>query len=107
MPRILVVSGSPRKDSINRRAAAFTHHTLEKAGVEVDVFDVREAALPMFEGYDESEMAPGVQAMRRQFAAADGYIFHVPEYHNAIPAATKNVFEHLSRGARSATRWPA
>ncbi len=93
--RLLAISGSLRKDSLNTKLARAAAR-LAPAGVEVDVVTLH--GLPM---YDEDLHGLGTPEPVAQLAArvraADGVLIVTPEYNYSIPGALKNALDWLSR----------
>jgi chromate reductase, NAD(P)H dehydrogenase (quinone) len=100
MRTILAVPGSLRRQSYNRkllRAAA----ELAPLGFRVIPYEDL-AAVPLFdEDLEEKTQGnpPGVDALRRAVAAADGLLISTPEYNWAPPGVLKNALDWLSRPA--------
>jgi NAD(P)H-dependent FMN reductase len=63
----------------------------------IETLDLRDAALPPFDGREPWEYGhPGLAAARALVEAAAGYVFSVPAYWGAIGAAFKNFVETVS-----------
>ncbi|AUL48006.1 NADPH-dependent FMN reductase [Bordetella trematum] len=90
---ILIVVGSLRADSINRRLADALKKCLPPH------FAAHDAALdlPLFNQDDEHSPTPAVSAFKQQVARADGLIFVTPEHNRSVPAALKNALDWGSR----------
>jgi chromate reductase len=91
---ILVVVGSLRRESINRKLAraieslappdfAFTH---------ADV-----GALPLYDQDDDDSPAEPVVRLKEQIRASRGLLFVTPEYNRSMPGVLKNALDHASR----------
>jgi chromate reductase len=96
--RILLVSGSLRRDSHNTkllRAAA----ELLPPGTEHELLDagVLKAVPPYSEDDDAGERPEAVVALRRAIERADGVLFSTPEYNGSIPGQLKNALDWVSR----------
>ena len=93
--RLLAISGSLRKDSLNTKLARAAAR-LAPAGVEVDVVTLH--GLPM---YDEDLHGLGTPEPVAQLAArvraADVVLIVTPEYNYSIPGVLKNAIDWLSR----------
>lgn len=94
--RILGISGSLRKQSLNT-AALRAAQTLVPADVQLDIFDL--ASIPIYnddvreqQGYPES-----VRDFREKIAAADAVLIVSPEYNYSIPGVLKNAIDWASR----------
>lgn len=98
-PRILIIPGSARDGSLNRRLAAVAAATAREAGLQVTEMDLRALALPVYDG--DLEAASGVPAgaheLRRAIAASDGVLIVTPEYNGFPTPLVINAFDWLSR----------
>jgi chromate reductase, NAD(P)H dehydrogenase (quinone) len=94
MPKVAVIVGSIRKDSINKKLAA----ALQRLGEGKIEFDrVRIDDLPLFNQDDEASPTPEVARIKAQIAAADAVLFVTPEHNRSIPAAMKNAIDWATR----------
>ncbi|MCZ6557779.1 MAG: NAD(P)H-dependent oxidoreductase [SAR324 cluster bacterium] len=98
--RLLAVAGSMRAASFNRKLLAAAVATAEQAGAQVEVIELRELELPLYDGDLEAESgAPdSAKRLKEKIAAADGLLIACPEYNNSIPGAFKNAIDWASRG---------
>lgn len=88
-PRIALVVGSIRRDSINRKVAS----ALSKLAPQLDIDSVRIDDLPIFNQDLVSSLPPAVARFRKEIDQADGIIFVTPEHNRSIPAALKNALD--------------
>ncbi|MFI4977101.1 MAG: NADPH-dependent FMN reductase [Solirubrobacterales bacterium] len=93
--RVLGLSGSLRRDSLNTRLLRATSKLLP-AGVELEVFD-QLAAIPPYSEDDEHAAHPAVTALKAAIAGADAVLVATPEYNASIPGALKNALDWVSR----------
>lgn len=97
--RIVAIPGSLRKDSYNRKLLALGVAALREAGAEVDVVDLKELALPVYDGDIEAAgMPPSAVALKERIARAAGLYISTPEYNWGVPGALKNAIDWASRG---------
>ncbi|RIX74200.1 NADPH-dependent FMN reductase [Acidovorax cavernicola] len=98
-PRILIIPGSARDGSLNRRLAAVAAATARAAGLQVTEMDLRALALPVYDG--DLEAASGVPAgaheLRQAIATSDGVLIVTPEYNGFPTPLVINAFDWLSR----------
>jgi len=100
MPRIAVIIGSTRQTRFADYPAAWVAaHLAATDGVEVDVIDLRDFALPDFDGpppavHPREYGLPEVARLGGRLDAADGFIVLTPEYNHGYPAALKNAMDH-------------
>ena len=99
-PKILVLAGSTRAGSLNRRLARAGAEALVAAGCEVDHLELADVAMPLYDGDLEaaSGLPAGAVAFRARLAAADGFMIVSPEYNGSIPGHLKNALDWASRG---------
>lgn len=98
--RLLALAGSMREASVNRKLLAVAVQSAEAHGASVDGADLRELALPLYDG--DLEATQGVPEpvvrFKARIAAADGLLIASPEYNNSIPGVLKNAIDWASRG---------
>lgn len=91
---IVVVVGSLRRESINRRLA----DGIIRLGPPNFAFrQVRLDDLPIYNQDDDAAPAPSVTRFKREIAAAHGVLFVTPEYNRSVPGMLKNAIDHASR----------
>jgi len=105
-PRLLIIAGSARQDSLNRRLAAAAGRRAQAKGLQVSALDLRALALPVYDG--DFEAASGVPAgaleLQQAIQAADGLLIVTPEYNGFPTPLVINAFDWLSRIQPSADR---
>ena len=96
-PKVLVLYGSLRQDSLSRKLANESVSILEGFGAEARLFDPRD--LPIFDV--ESTDHPKVQALRELALWAEAHVWISPEIHGNLSGAMKNQIDWipLSDGA--------
>lgn len=99
-PRVLAMAGSLRKDSYNKKLLRVGAEALREAGAEVDLLELNDVAMPLYDGDLEEAggLPPGAIEFKRRLALADGYLFASPEYNHSIPGTFKNAIDWASRG---------
>lgn len=100
MARILVFSGSARRDSLNKRLARVAAEAARGAGGEVSFIDLDDFEMPVYHGDLESEhgMPGGARRLRELFMSHDALLVSSPENNQSISALLKNSLDWLSRG---------
>ena len=94
IPRIAVIVGSNRRDSINRKLA----HALAKlAAKDFDASIVRIDDLPMFNQDNEGDLPAEVVRFKNEIGSADGVLIVTPEHDRSIPAVLKNAVDWGAR----------
>jgi chromate reductase len=106
LPRIAVIVGSNRRDSINRKLA---QALIRLGGGKFDASFARIDDLPMYNQDNESNLPPEVVRFKNEIAAADGVLIVTPEHDRSIPALLKNAIDWGARpwGKNSWTGKPA
>jgi NAD(P)H-dependent FMN reductase len=96
--RVLAFAGSFRSGSLNRKLLACAVETL-RGKSDVDLLDLREVAMPIYDGDLEARdgLPDGAQRFRARIAAADALLIATPEYNNSIPGGLKNAIDWASR----------
>jgi chromate reductase len=93
-PRIAVIVGSNRRDSINRKLA----HALARLGADkFDASFVRIDDLPMFNQDLEGNLPAEVVRFKNEVTGADGVLMVTPEHDRSIPALLKNAVDWGAR----------
>jgi NAD(P)H-dependent FMN reductase len=102
MSKVLILPGSARRDSLNRKLAAEAARMAAAAGAEVDLIDPAEFELPIFNQdlEDESGLPAPAAELKRRFLAADALVFVSPEYNSSIAPLLKNMIDWVSRSER-------
>lgn len=92
-------AGSMRQASLNKKLARLAAAALERAGAEVDLAELRDFEMPLYDG--DLEAASGVPAgalrLRDRLHAAGSLCLVTPEYNHSIPGTVKNAVDWLSR----------
>jgi chromate reductase len=94
LPRIAVIVGSSRRDSINRKLA----QALVRLGAgKFDATFARIDDLPMYNQDNEGNLPPEVVRFKNDIARADGVLIVTPEHDRSIPAVLKNAIDWGAR----------
>lgn len=94
--RILVLVGSLRADSLNRRIAE-TLQAQAPDGVVVEIAD-NLAELPFYnEDLDGDSVPAAAASLRERVSSADRVLAVTPEYNGTMPAVLNNAIDWLSR----------
>jgi chromate reductase len=91
---VLVVVGSLRRESFNRRLADAL------AALAPDELSFRMARiddLPLYDQDDDAHQAAPVRRLKSEIAEADAVLFVTPEYNRSMPGVLKNAIDHASR----------
>lgn len=94
MSQILVVVGSLRQESFNRKLA----EALVKLAPPDCSFTFADiGALPLYNQDHDDQQAEPVKRLKAAIQAADGVLFVTPEYNRSVPGVLKNAIDHASR----------
>jgi chromate reductase, NAD(P)H dehydrogenase (quinone) len=98
-PKVLVLAGSTRRESIHRRLARHVVDVLETAGLEATLADLRDYPMPIYDGDLEAEQGIPLSASKLKDLArnADAFVIASPEYNGSYPAVLKNAIDWISR----------
>jgi len=94
LPKVAVINGSLRKDSINKKLALAI---AKLAAGKLDLKLVDLSDLPLFNQDLEASYPAAAQRVKDEIAAADAVLFVTPEHNRSIPAALKNVIDWVAR----------
>src|SRR5437868_12926920 len=95
VPKILAFAGSTRTDSFNKKLIRVAVHGAESAGAQVTLLDLRDLALPLFDGDFESSqgLPPGARKFKDLLISHDGIMISSPEYNSSISGVLKNAID--------------
>ena len=104
--RILAMAGSLRRESLNKKLLAVGVAALRAHGAEVDLLDMHDIAMPLYDQdvEDATGLPPGALEFQRRIGLAHGLLFCVPEYNSSIPGPFKNALDWASRGTEDPLR---
>jgi NAD(P)H-dependent FMN reductase len=94
--RVLAVAGSLNSESVTRVVVREAARQLAARGCEVDLLDLLEEPLPLYNpetAYD----AASFPALKRRVDQADVVVLGTPDYHGSISGALKNFLDHFWR----------
>lgn len=96
---VFIMAGSLRAESFNKRLIANIKQSLISQGHQVDVGDMNEFEVPLYnQDEEDSEGHPaGALKMSERMSAADAIIFSLPEYNFSISGVFKNLIDWISR----------
>src|SRR5690606_6054388 len=103
MSKILAITGSLRKASLNTLLMLESKHIAAEHGIKIDIADLH--GIPLYNGdVEEQGMPDAVTALKERILAADALLLVSPEYNGTIPGVLKNALDWLSRPAGEAAR---
>lgn len=92
--KVLAVVGSLNRISATRDVVQHAAGQLRGRGAEVDVLDLLEEPLALFNP-DSAHGARGFDALKKRVEQADVYMLGTPDYHGSISSAMKNFLDHF------------
>ncbi len=99
MIRILALSGSSRRDSLNQKLLDQAALGARAAGAEVTSIRLSDFALPIYDADWEAEygLPKGAQALKALLADDQGLLIATPEHNGGYTALLKNALDWMSR----------
>ncbi len=100
MPNILFFAGSARKDSINKKLAAYAADMARDAGAaSATVIDLADFTMPIYDGDAEAEsgLPENARKLKKLFVEHDGFFIASPEYNSSFSPLLKNALDWISR----------
>jgi chromate reductase len=96
--RILAFAGSLRTGSYNRKLLAIAVEAL-RGQAEVDLLDLRDVMMPIYDGDQEARdgLPEPARRFKERIAAADALVIASPEYNTSVPGGLKNAIDWASR----------
>ena len=97
---IQLIIGSTRQNRLGAQVAEWVKkHAEVQDGINVEVIDLKEENLPLFDAPIPPLYAPvdtpAARAWAEKIGRGDGYIFVTPEYNRSVPASLKNALDYL------------
>lgn len=98
--RVLAFAGSARRDSFNQKLVKIAALGAEQAGAEVNVINLADYALPIFdEDVERSGTPENAIKLKQLFLASNCLLIAAPEYNSSITPLLKNTIDWVSRPA--------
>ena len=99
--RVVGIGGTLRRSSSSLGALRRALSAAEEAGAEVELFDLRELGLPMYEpGRALDDYGPEVRQFIEALREADALILSTAAYHGTLAGVTKNALDFTQFLAR-------
>jgi len=97
--RVLVLSASLRRNSLNAQLAGLTGQCIEANGGGVTVRCLAEFDMPSYDQdvQNEEGFPASADALRLELEANDAFVIVSPEYNASLPGSLKNAIDWLSR----------
>ena len=99
MVKILAFSGSIRSASWNTQLLKSTRELLHDKNIEINLVDLKDYPMPIYNGDDEAENGLPEHATRfkQLLIEHDGFLIASPEYNGSFSPLLKNVLDWASR----------
>ncbi|HEU4963465.1 MAG TPA: NAD(P)H-dependent oxidoreductase [Bacilli bacterium] len=96
--KLVAFSSSLSQGSNSLKALKIAVEAARQAGAEVELFNLREQPLPIYDPEDEGQKAndENVAHFIKIMTEADGFLLASPEYHNGPSGAFKNALDFIS-----------
>lgn len=94
MKKFAIISGSLRKESLNRKLLQFIKETYKE---EIEMEFVVIQKFPLFNEDIEEKAPKCVVKARQQIQQADAVLIATPEYNHSVSGALKNALDWMSR----------
>ena len=97
--KITAFAGSTRAGSLNKKLIALAADAARAAGATVTVVDLRDLALPLFDGdlEDAGGLPEGAKKLKALLRESDGLLIASPEYNSSVTGVLKNAIDWASR----------
>jgi len=97
--RVLVLTASLRRQSLNARLADLVGRCFEANGGTVTVSCMAEFDMPAFDQDAQGDQGfpAGADALRAKLEVSDAFVIVSPEYNASMPGSLKNAIDWLSR----------
>lgn len=93
-PRIGLICGSLRVDSMNLKLIKALQKKLKAVGAKSSYVNIGDYDLPLYHG--DLDLPPGVKKLIRRLKGFDGVIVVTPEYNGGLPPVLKNAIDWTS-----------
>lgn len=98
-PKILAFAGSTRTGSFNKKLICTAAQMARDAGAVVTQIDLRDYAMPLYDGDLESEhgLPDNAKRLKQLMWEHQGFLIAAPEYNSSITGVLKNAIDWTSR----------
>ena len=99
MAKLLFLSGSAAKNSLNKKLARHAADLAAKKGADAHFIDLRDYEMPLYcTDYEaENGMPEAAKNLKKLFQGADGFFIASPEYNSTFTPLLKNTIDWMSR----------
>lgn len=97
MAKIIIIPGSLRKESLNRKLAEVWAEAFKKIGLETQVVNSEDLNVPLLnEDIQETAFPSSIRALSDNIKTAAGVLICTPEYNGSISPVIKNMIDWSS-----------
>jgi chromate reductase len=99
MTKLIFLSGSSRKDSLNKKLAKNAYEIASSQGATATLIDLADFDMPIYNGDLESEsgLPENAKKLKQLFINHDGFFIASPEYNSSFSPLLKNSLDWISR----------
>lgn len=100
MTKLIFLSGSSRKESLNKKLAKIAANLAEDhQDVEAEFIDLADYEMPIYNGdlEDEKGLPENAKKLKQKFIESNGFFIASPEYNSSISSLLKNSLDWISR----------
>lgn len=97
--KLIFLSGSARKDSVNKKLAKAAHDIAKTMDVEATYIDLADFDMPIYNGdlEEESGLPEKAIELKKLFIEHDGFCLACPEYNGTFTPVLLNALHWMSR----------
>lgn len=92
--KVIVISGSPRKESVTQHMMRFVYEHTKSKGTDVKFLNLSEGGIDYFRG--DAEYSESTKQAVRDLTEADVWLVGTPIFNSFFSSALKNLFEFLN-----------
>lgn len=99
--KLLIIPGSLRKESYNKKLAKIAEYYAKEAGFTVTYLDLKDLPLPLLD-QDDADTKPfpeNVLKAQKLLVESNAFLFVTPEYNASVPGVLKNFIDWVSRSS--------
>lgn len=98
-PKIVAFAGSTRLESLNKKLVHVAVEAALAAGADVTLVDLRELALPLYDGDLETAdgLPEGAKRLKALLRESQGILIASPEYNSTLTGTLKNAIDWATR----------
>lgn len=99
MSKLIFLSGSSRKDSMNKKLAKAAYEMAKAKGVDAEFIDLKDYDMPIYNGdlEDASGLPENAKKLKAKFIECKGFFIASPEYNSSFSPLLKNALDWISR----------